>query len=231
VTVDILIPAFNETNRIGDTLAAVRGAVPGRIIVVDDGSTDDTAEAARRAGADVVLVSPRNEGKGAALNRAIDASDADLVLMLDADLGETASKVAPLVEAVANGRCDMAIAAFPQTGRKSGVGFAQGLARRGISRRTGVTLASPLSGQRCISREWLARMGGFAPGFQVETALTLALLAAGGTLLEIPLALSHRKTGRSVAGFVHRGRQAWAVWRAMAIVPPSKSLKREKGTG
>lgn len=215
MSVDILIPTFNEADRIGRTIAAVRRAVPGRVVVSDDGSTDDTATAAREAGADLVLVSSVNRGKGAALNDALAASAAPFVLMLDADLGETAAHVAPLVEAVREGRCDLAVAAFPRTGRKSGVGFAQRLARRGIARRTGHTLVSPISGQRCIRREWLERLGGFAPGFQVEVALTLGVLRNGGTVLEIPLPLEHRKTGRTLAGFRHRGRQALEIWRAL----------------
>jgi glycosyltransferase involved in cell wall biosynthesis len=219
VTLDILIPALNEADRIAATIAGVRAAVPGRVIVVDDGSTDATADVAKEAGADIVLRAPRNEGKGAALNGALAVSTAPLLLLLDADLGPSAAFVAPLVAAVTDGQCDMAVAAFPQTGRKSGVGLAQGLARRGIARRTGRVLISPLSGQRCISRAWMDRLGGFAPGFQLETALTLSLLSAGGTLLEIPLPLEHRKTGRDLRGALHRAAQAWAIARALRSGP------------
>jgi hypothetical protein len=63
------------------------------------------------------------------------------------------------------------------------------------------------------------RLGGFAPGFQVEVALTLGVLAGGGTVLEVPLPLSHRKTGRNAAGFLHRARQAWQIWRALQTHP------------
>lgn len=229
MSVDILIPAFNEADRIGATIAAARAVVTGLIIVADDGSTDGTADSAREAGADVILVSPDNRGKGAALNDALATSTASLILMLDADLGASAAHVAPLVAAVAEGRCDMAVAAFPQTGRKSGVGFAQRLARIGITRRAGRTFASPLSGQRCISRRWLDRLGGFAPGFQVEVALTLGVLSNGGAVLEIPLPLEHRKTGRTLAGFLHRARQARAILKALRRFPgpPSRAGGRD----
>lgn len=213
--VDILIPAFNEESRIGTTIAGVRAAVTGRVIVVDDGSSDGTAEAARAAGADVVLRHETNKGKGAALNTALGSSDAPLLLLLDADLGDTAARVAPLVEAVASRDCDMCVAAWVSDGRKSGFGFAQGLARRGIRMRTGRTFDSPISGQRCVRRDWVDRLGGFAPGFCVEVALTVGILRNGGIVQEVELFLKHRKTGRTLSGFVHRGKQALAILRAL----------------
>lgn len=212
----VLIPAFREADRVEKTIRAVRCAVAARVVVADDGSDDGTAEAAERAGADAVVRLPARRGKGAALNAALAATDAPLLLLLDADLGDSASNVAPLVDAVRAGRCDMAIAAFPATGRKSGVGFAQGIARWGIRALTGRTLDAPLSGQRCLRREWVERLGGFAPGFSVEVALTLGVLAAGGTVTEIPLPLSHRKTGRTWAGWAHRARQTAAILRALS---------------
>jgi glycosyltransferase involved in cell wall biosynthesis len=183
--------------------------------VVDDGSRDGTAEAARAAGADVVLRHERNLGKGAALNTALGSSDAPVLLLLDADLGESAAEVAPLVDAVLSDACDMCVAAWVATGRKSGFGLAQGIARRGIRQRTGRTFNSPISGQRCVRREWVDRLGGFAPGFCVEVALTLGILRQGGRVEEVPLPLRHRKTGRTLAGFLHRGRQALAILRAL----------------
>jgi GT2 family glycosyltransferase len=213
--VDILIPAFNEAERIGRTVAGIRGGVPGRIIVVDDGSTDGTCEAAVAAGADIVIRHDTNEGKGGALNTALAVSDARYLLLLDADLGNTAAVVAPLVDAVAFGECDMCVAAWVSEGRKSGFGLAQALARWGIRWRTGRTFESPISGQRCVTREWVDRLGGFAGGFCVEVALTVGVLRGGGTVKEIPLPLQHRKTGRTMSGFLHRGRQAWAILRAL----------------
>lgn len=213
--IDIIIPAFNEAERIGRTVAAVRTAVAGRVIVVDDGSADGTADAARDAGADVVYVQTRNEGKGAALNTGLTLSSAPVLLLIDADLGETAAHVKALVDAVVSHRADLAVAAFPRTGRKSGVGFVQWLARTGIARRTGRVLRSPVSGQRCVRREWVLRAGGFEEGWGAEVALTLAVLRGGGRVEEIELPLSHRKTGRDLAGWRHRARQARDVWRVL----------------
>jgi glycosyltransferase involved in cell wall biosynthesis len=193
----------------------VRQAVEGRIIVVDDASTDGTSEAAVTAGADLVIRHETNQGKGAALNTALSAGTGRLLLLLDADLGETAALVRPLVDAVAAGQCDMCVAAWASSERKSGFGFAQALARWGIHRRTGRAFASPISGQRCVSRQWVNRLGGFAGGFCVEVALTLAVLRAGGTVDEVPLPLRHRKTGRTLDGFLHRGKQAVAILRAL----------------
>ncbi len=89
-TVTVLIPAYNEELTIARTVAAAR-SLPGvlQVIVVDDGSTDKTAEKARAAGAEVLRTGV-NRGKGAALNHGLKAVKGDLLLLLDADLGDSA---------------------------------------------------------------------------------------------------------------------------------------------
>ena len=75
-----VIPAFNEEDTIASTVAAVQG-VPqiSRILVVDDGSRDQTAERAGKAGAEV-LVLPSNLGKGGAMNCSVELVDRDVVV-------------------------------------------------------------------------------------------------------------------------------------------------------
>jgi glycosyltransferase involved in cell wall biosynthesis len=107
-----LIPAFNEEDTIAKTIAAVSG-IPevDEVLVVDDGSTDATSNAAEAAGARVLRMTP-NAGKGAALNKGLDATDGEIVLMVDADLGDTAAQTSALLAPVLSGQADMTIAAM-----------------------------------------------------------------------------------------------------------------------
>src|SRR4051794_11436116 len=105
-----IVAARNEADRIGETVAALRGAFPAAAIwVADDASTDGTAEAAIVAGAQVVS-RRRPHGKGANVTAAAQAalsaeSPPTLVLLCDGDLGASASRLTPLVEAVRAGEC------------------------------------------------------------------------------------------------------------------------------
>lgn len=218
--VTALIPAYNEADRIAETVRAVAeaGAVD-EVVVIDDGSTDGTAEAASRAGARVISLA-KNSGKGAALNRGVAETDGDIILMIDADLGACARETAALIEPVVAENADMAIAAMKAPpGHKGGLGFALRLSKWAIRRFGGATMAAPMSGQRAIRRTVIEDIGGFEERFGVETALTIDALRKGYKVIEIPLPLSHRATGRDFAGFLHRGRQFLdilrAVWKRM----------------
>jgi hypothetical protein len=88
-----------------------------------------------------------------------------------------------------------------------GFGAAVGFARRALRRLTGLELEAPISGQRAMRGEVLAAVTPFAPRFGMEIGMTTDAVRAGFRIVEIPLALEHRATGRTVRGFVHRARQ------------------------
>lgn len=108
--VSCIIPAWNEGTRLPGVLAVVVGhPLVAEVIVVDDGSTDDTALVGARAGARVLTHTP-NRGKSAAVAWGLEAATGEIVLLLDADLiGLRADHVAALLEPVLSGRADTSV--------------------------------------------------------------------------------------------------------------------------
>ena len=207
----VIVAARNEADRIGATLAALRGALPQAVLwVADDASSDGTAEAAMAAGAQVVSRG-RPHGKGANVTAAAQAALSaeplpELVLLCDGDLGVSAAGLAALVTAVDRDDCDLAVAAFS---RRVGGGFgvALGFARWAIRRRCGLRTSAPISGQRAMRVDVLRAALPFSPGYGMEVGMTIDVVRAGYRLREYELELSHRASGRSLSGFLHRGRQ------------------------
>ena len=106
----VIVPAYREPDEVGTTVGRLRAeladALPMHeleIVVVDDGSGDGTAEAARTAGADQVLVHPANRGKGAAVRTGILAANGRAVAFTDADLAYAPAQLVPLLAGVEDG--------------------------------------------------------------------------------------------------------------------------------
>lgn len=106
-----VIPAYNEAPRIGAVLRSVRGhPLIDEAVVVDDGSSDGTAEAAAAVGGARIIVLPRNRGKSAAVAEGVKAAQGDLLLLLDSDLlGLTPEHLTALIEPVLSGRAEASI--------------------------------------------------------------------------------------------------------------------------
>ena len=216
MTVSVLIPAFCEADRIGATVeAALQLSSVSEVVVIDDGSPDDTAAVAERAGAKVVRLG-RNRGKAGALMAGGQEAGGDLLLLLDADLGATAAQSEALLAPVLSGEADVSIATFPVVpGRGGGMGVVVRASRWGILRASGRTMAAPLSGQRCLTRAaWVAAQP-LARGFGVETAMTIAILKAGFRVIEVETQMDHRVTQNDWRGRVHRLRQLRDVLLAL----------------
>jgi glycosyltransferase involved in cell wall biosynthesis len=129
-----------------------------------------------------------------------------IVVLCDGDLGNSARELTRLADAIQRDEADLAVAAF-STRATGGFGFALGFARWAVRRRCGLCTRAPLSGQRALRMSVLVDVLPFAAGFAMEMGMTIDAVRAGHRLLEIELPLSHRPTGRTLAGFIHRGHQ------------------------
>lgn len=219
-SVFVVVAAHNEADRIAATIAALADAFPGAPVwVADDGSSDGTGAIATKAGATVVRSergAPRRNGgvgKGGAMTLAarealasVGDDEARIALLCDGDLGESAAKLGPLVDTVREAEADLAVAAFSKR-VGGGLGVAVGFARWAIERRCGLVLDAPISGQRAMRASLLSQTLPFAGGYGMEIGMTIDASRAGARIGEVELGLSHRATGKSLAGFLHRGRQ------------------------
>jgi len=168
-TVQAIVPAYNEASRIATVLRVLKSALAQRVIddvvVVDDGSRDDTVQVAEREGVRVIRLTP-NRGKGGAMRFAVEQSVADIVLFIDADLKTlTVDHVRSLVEPVRSGEWDMVA----------------GLRDYGEPRNT-LQLSLPIiTGERAVRRQFLLRVpDSLWSGYKIETAINDVVYRTGG---------------------------------------------------
>jgi glucosyl-3-phosphoglycerate synthase len=226
-----IIPAKDEQQRIAATVTAAR-ELPhvSLVLVCDDGSSDQTAQFAAGAGA-IVVSHHRNRGKAAAIESAVNAlgvleqrddrPESGTLLLLDADLEDSAANCGPLIEPVVAGRADLTIGVLPPQRTAAGeapggLGLVMTTARRGIQELTGWTPRAPLSGQRCITRRAFEVASPLAAGWGVEVGMTIDVLRAGLKVEEIEIELRHRATGSDLGSQLHRAKQLRDVTRALA---------------
>ncbi|GIV17179.1 MAG: glycosyl transferase [Armatimonadota bacterium] len=210
-----VVPARNEAATVAETVRALI-ALPAEVVVVADACTDDTAKRAREAGAIVLERSGRGDkasalAKGLRWVREQQPSDNDVILLVDADVGASASEAAHLLGVVACDEADMAIGVLPPAGRYGGFGLVARFARWVLLRQTGRRFRAPLSGQRAIRWQPLRQLDALAGGFGIEVGMTVDLVRLGARVQEVDVHMTHRYTGRSWRGFLHRSRQGWHV--------------------
>ncbi|AOY77082.1 glycosyltransferase family 2 protein [Clostridium formicaceticum] len=213
-TIAIIIPAFNEENRIITTLTAIKEASPlYRIYVVDDGSTDATAQKVAKLEDICLIKSIKNKGKGEALKIGIETAIAtsDILVFLDADLQESAKEVKKLIGPILNNEADVTVAKFPPAKKKGGFGLVKKLAQYGVYINTGKRLTTVLSGQRAFKKEVLQDLQFNYSGYGVELGMTIDILNKGYLIKEVAVNMFHNETGRDLQGFYHRGKQFFQI--------------------
>jgi glycosyltransferase involved in cell wall biosynthesis len=185
VTICALIAAYNEERYIGDV---VRGTAPhvARVVVVDDGSIDRTAERALEAGA-LVIKHEHNVGKGCALRTGLAyalGQSYSHVLFLDGDLQHDPSEIPKLVTQAVRGGSDLIIGerelrkgAMPAARFYSNV-----IGSRILSSFIGIEVADSQSGFRLIRADILRKIELSGSGYEIETEILIKLVRAGASL-------------------------------------------------
>lgn len=199
--VAVIIPAYNEAARIGRVISAAKEArLVSEIIVVSDGSTDGTAEAARSLGVRVVELE-MNKGKGGAMKAGLAVTDAEVVAFIDADLvGLTPHHVDDLVRPVVSGEADATLGVF--AGGRSCTTLAQ-------------KLTPGLSGQRAVKAALVRELSMEDARFGVEVLLNRHLASRGAKVKRVVLhgvsqVMKEEKRGR-LEGFRARLRMYWEI--------------------
>jgi glycosyltransferase involved in cell wall biosynthesis len=175
----IVVPAFNEAATIGEVVSALRSAAGWHeILVIDDGSSDGTADRARAAGATVVR-HPYNKGNGASVKTGVRRATGEYILIMDGDGQHGAADALRLVSQL--GEYDLVVGARSPSGqaslsRRLGNGLLNGLA----AHLTGRPIPDLTSGLRAARRASLNEFLYLLPnGFSTPTTTTLAFIKAG----------------------------------------------------
>jgi glycosyltransferase involved in cell wall biosynthesis len=204
-TVSVVIPAFNEESTIGDVIRKVQTAsglasVPYDIVVVDDGSFDNTGVVAKSHNARVIS-NWRNQGKGVALRRGFESALGDIIVTIDADGSHDPRDIGKLVRPILDGAdvvlgCRCLDGRGRETTTRLNV-FGNSIINFAIWLLTGKRVKDSQTGFRAFRKKILQEVAVSAEGFQVETELTVKMLMNGNDVREVPIAITRRIVSNS----------------------------------
>lgn len=217
-----VVPLYNEEKYVYDTVNALKNIESiSDIIVVDDGSIDNTWDIITGINNIKKLRHEFCMGKGRSLKDGVNNIDADIYAFVDGDLGTSACLVKPLIDEVIDNNCDVSIAEFSGTG--GGIGFLKWFSRKAVKHFTGCDFSCPLSGQRVLKRnvlfDWDVK---YYEGYGVDAGMLIDIVNKGYKVKFIELDLCHRETGMDLHGIFHRLHEFKDVSKVMLY----KALRR-----
>lgn len=200
----VIIPAFNESETIADVVESVRTQTPGYdVLVVDDGSSDDTAAIARRAGANLIQL-PYNMGIGSTVQtgyRYALQEGYDIAVQCDADGQHPVHQIKRIVAAVEEGKADLVIGSRyvadsdyrPSFSRRVG----KSLLSRLVNSVTGGGITDTTSGFRAMNRDVIGLFAQYYPDDYPEAEALVTVYKSGLKAVEVPVDMLQRQGGVS----------------------------------
>jgi len=185
-----IVPAFNEARSIADVVTGLHGIV-SHVLIVDDGSTDQTAERARAAGAEV-LSRGTNTGKGSAVRAGLAhvmTGPFTHVLFLDGDLQHRPSEASWLLEAAERTGADLVLGErqFSREGMPAARYHANRIGSRALSWFVGAPVQDSQCGFRVCRLDALRNLPLRARGYEIETEMLVKLRRRGARLASVPI--------------------------------------------
>ena len=204
LTITVVIPAYNEEKTIGNVIAETASImnglnIPYEIIVVDDGSTDETGKIASAHKA-IVLSNDRNRGKGYALRKALQHANGDIIVTIDSDGEHNPKEIPDLIEPLFNGTDIVAGSRF--LGRNGwGTTHLNVLGNlffnAAVMTLTGKVVTDSQTGFRAIRKDVLDTLNLESDGYEIEAEITIKGLRNGFVFKERPITVERRKFNAS----------------------------------
>ena len=218
----VIVPAYNEAENLPSTLSRMPGSRVSnmRIVVVDDGSSDGSAEVARQHGADMVVSHPVNRGLGAALRTGLAAArdmDARAAVYIDADGEYPPEQIPELLKPVDSGEADYVLGSryLGTRERQPVLRLVANLIFTGLlCLAAGRRITDGQTGFRAFSRRAL-ECAEIIHDYNYAQVLTLDLLKKGMRLKEVPISYRFRTRGKSFIGIKYLWRVPTAMLREM----------------
>ena len=204
--VAVILPAYNEESTIGESILQFHRSLPqAEIVVVDNGSTDATDRIARatidRLKLAGKIILERRKGKANAVRRAFRDVDADVYLLVDADLTYPPEQAAELLQPILDDEADMVVGDrlsrgdYSRQNKRPFHNWGNTLVRMLVNYLFRAQLADVMSGYRAFSRRFVKSYPVLVEGFELETDMTLHALDKRFRILEIPVAYQDRSEG------------------------------------
>ncbi|MFZ5573396.1 MAG: glycosyltransferase family 2 protein [Thermodesulfobacteriota bacterium] len=209
--ITVIIPAYNEAETIADVIAKIRTLHPDfSIIVINDGSGDDTASKALEAGAEVYS-HPYNIGNGAAVKNGIRMAEADILVFMDGDGQHNPDDIGLLLEQL--GDYDMVVGARSMTGHTS---FTRAFGNRVYnwlaSYVANFRIVDLTSGFRAVKADLAKEFIYLLPNtYSYPTTLTLGALRSGWSVKYVSIKMRKREKGKSNISIVKDGARFFMI--------------------
>ena len=226
--VSVIVPCHNEAESIGPVLERLRRAVPeAEVIVVDDGSTDGTAQVVQQVPGVQLLARDRNGGKGIALRQGMAAATGDVLVFMDGDGQDAPEDLPLLVDRVSEGSQFVNGSKFIGAMEEGAISLPNYWGNRFMSGLINLLFGSAItdsqSGYRAISRQVALEMTLSSSHYEIETEMLCRALKTGVGVIEVPVTRKARSGGTTGFRRVRNGLRVLAmIFKERATPAPSR---------
>ena len=203
-----IIPAYNEEKTIGSVVLGTQQHV-SRVIVVDDGSSDQTSQIARLAGAEVI-VHPVNQGKGAALKTGFEAAkDSEIIVTLDSDGQHDTGLIPKLVKPIQDDEADVVNGSRYLHGKDDDTPAYRRVGQNVLDAATNISghlkITDSQSGFRAFAGHTIPVFGFHSSGYTIESEMLIDAANAGLRIMEVEIEAIYGEDGHHKANPVKHG--------------------------
>ncbi len=222
--ISVIVPAFNESDMIGETIDRIRKATGDvELIVIDDGSSDDTYDIAKERG--VIALKQRNKGKGAAFRAGIERSTKGIIVQVDADCQFLPEDIPKLIRPIQEGKADVTLGSRFMQGSDVQKGSVSSINRIGnffdsfMSSLVCMKWISDVqAGFKAFDSSCLRSIKFTNDHFGYEPEVVILAIRSGYRVVDVPIRYDQRRGGRSNIDFITDAiRIAISIFRARFI--------------